>query len=471
MNSEGQKWIKDVRRDATVFAGSGMTYAFTLSKNVGIRFEYQNVRYANFEWWFLNDEFLKLQKTLREIFKKNPKKYQQIIDNQFRLGEQLKKYITAISNSTFNKQQLLIAFNDYTEKLLSFYSFYVFISPVGAGEIVETRVREILAQRNINIPIQDLIYPHKLLNSTMARLSLLKIGLKKEVKCAKTYLDLNENLRGKLEKHATLYGWELYSFHLGKILTAEDYFKKIKLERNIGQELNSYLQQEKRRKEYDHLLQKSLTRKEYEVIKLLQQIIFFRNYQKETMNECQYKSIPFLTNIAKFLDISFSDLQLSTPFEIKKALSKISRVNKKLLKRRRKHFNVIIKGGICNITLVTPQKNLQRLRSDSKIITGLPACKGKVKGVVHIIKKKSDLHNFKKGEILVTSMTTVDFIGALKTAKAIITDEGGITCHAAIFSREFNIPCVIGTRVATNLLYDGDIVEVDADRGFIKMLN
>ena len=67
-------------------------------------------------------------------------------------------------------------------------------------------------------------------------------------------------------------------------------------------------------------------------------------------------------------------------------------------------------------------------------------------------------------------MTNSFFIPIMKKAKAIITDEGGITCHAAIVSRELNIPCITGTKIATKVLKDGDMVEVDAERGIVKII-
>jgi pyruvate,water dikinase len=72
--------------------------------------------------------------------------------------------------------------------------------------------------------------------------------------------------------------------------------------------------------------------------------------------------------------------------------------------------------------------------------------------------------------VLVTSMTTPDFIVAMKKAGAIVTDEGGLSCHAAIVSRELKIPCVIGTKIATKVFKDGDRVEVDANKGIVKIL-
>ena len=68
-------------------------------------------------------------------------------------------------------------------------------------------------------------------------------------------------------------------------------------------------------------------------------------------------------------------------------------------------------------------------------------------------------------------MTTTDFTQYMSKASAIITNEGGITCHAAIISRELSIPCIIGTKIATKVLRDGDFVKVDADKGVVEILS
>ena len=106
-----------------------------------------------------------------------------------------------------------------------------------------------------------------------------------------------------------------------------------------------------------------------------------------------------------------------------------------------------------------------------KKIKGSIANKGNAKGVVKVILNSKDFSKFKKGEILVTSMTRPEFIPLMKKSVAVITDEGGLTCHAAIVSRELGKPCVIGTKNATNVLKDNDIVEVDANNGIIKIIN
>jgi phosphoenolpyruvate synthase/pyruvate phosphate dikinase len=110
---------------------------------------------------------------------------------------------------------------------------------------------------------------------------------------------------------------------------------------------------------------------------------------------------------------------------------------------------------------------------DTKNVTklhGSSASMGQVKGKVRKVMSVKDLKNFKDGEILVSPMTMPDFAVVMKKASAIITDEGGITCHAAILAREFGIPCIVGTRIATQVLADGDIVEVDTEHEIVNIL-
>ncbi len=104
------------------------------------------------------------------------------------------------------------------------------------------------------------------------------------------------------------------------------------------------------------------------------------------------------------------------------------------------------------------------------IIRGNKAYPGIVQGVVRILRRKNQVSECREGEILVSPMTTPDFISAMHKAAAIVTDEGGITCHAAIVAREIKKPCVVGTKIATQILKDGDVVEVNANQGVVRKI-
>lgn len=103
-------------------------------------------------------------------------------------------------------------------------------------------------------------------------------------------------------------------------------------------------------------------------------------------------------------------------------------------------------------------------------IKGAVASKGYAKGRVRIVLVPHLIEDFKNGEILVAPETTPDFVPLMNLAQAIITDQGGITSHAAIVSRELGVPCIIGTKIATQVLKDGDLVEVDAEWGIVTIL-
>jgi len=112
--------------------------------------------------------------------------------------------------------------------------------------------------------------------------------------------------------------------------------------------------------------------------------------------------------------------------------------------------------------------------ADAKVaVRGLPASPGVASGVVHVIDDPKDIDQFKKGEILVTLMTSPDWVPAMKKAAAIDTNNGGMTCHAAIVSREMQIPCIVGTKskevAATDVFKTGDVVTVDATNGIVYM--
>ncbi len=103
------------------------------------------------------------------------------------------------------------------------------------------------------------------------------------------------------------------------------------------------------------------------------------------------------------------------------------------------------------------------------ILKGIAASAGKVIGKVRIVQGATDTKNFKDGDVLVSKMTDPTMVIMMSKASAIITDTGGLTCHAAIVSREMGIPCIVATKEATKILKNGDKVLVDGDKGAIYL--
>ncbi|TGD24651.1 phosphoenolpyruvate synthase [Companilactobacillus suantsaicola] len=131
-------------------------------------------------------------------------------------------------------------------------------------------------------------------------------------------------------------------------------------------------------------------------------------------------------------------------------------------------------------TVWSQKKNEKKNAGDENVVAeadaevavrGLPASPGLTSSVVHVIDSPDDIDQFKTGEVLVTLMTSPDWVPAMKKAAAIVTNNGGMTCHAAIVSREMQIPCIVGTKsrgaAATDELKTGDVVTVDATNGTV----
>ena len=147
------------------------------------------------------------------------------------------------------------------------------------------------------------------------------------------------------------------------------------------------------------------------------------------------------------------------------------------LKQRYKHSLLIDKDG--EYALIVGEAKvgqwleehlLKENLDKSSMIKGQVAYPGKVKGRVRLLFTPEHNDKIKEGDILVAVVTSPQLLPAMKRASAFITDMGGITCHAAIVSREMKKPCIVGTRNATQILKDGDIVEVDAKKGIVKKI-
>lgn len=105
--------------------------------------------------------------------------------------------------------------------------------------------------------------------------------------------------------------------------------------------------------------------------------------------------------------------------------------------------------------------------SGGELVSGLGASPGVASGAVRVLESPSAAGALQPGEVLVARMTSPDWLPAMRRASALVTDEGGMTCHAAIAARELGVPCVVGTRTATQVLRDGQTVTVDGAQGTV----
>ena len=202
-------------------------------------------------------------------------------------------------------------------------------------------------------------------------------------------------------------------------------------------------------------------------------MIFLRDERKKYTQISNHFFDLFYARLAKILKIPFELLKVATDLDLKDELN--GSKYKKILKDRGEiviecyynHNSTIFSGqdGVKIYEILAASTS-----GEQKDLKGNSAYPGKVRGRVSVIMGETHFGKFNPGDILVAPMTRPEYLSLIKQAKAIVTDEGGITCHAAIISRELKKPCIIGTRVATKVLHDGDLVEVDADKGLVKIL-
>jgi phosphohistidine swiveling domain-containing protein len=141
---------------------------------------------------------------------------------------------------------------------------------------------------------------------------------------------------------------------------------------------------------------------------------------------------------------------------------------------RRNGFELVAVAGAIEWIprAVSPQtQEAVRLPASDDDVAGVTACGGRVRGQVRLVLTDQDMVDMIPGEILVTASTTPSLMLAVEKAAGIVTDEGGMLCHAAIVSREFDIPCVIGTDDATRRLRTGDTVDMSASEGRVKIVS
>lgn len=191
--------------------------------------------------------------------------------------------------------------------------------------------------------------------------------------------------------------------------------------------------------------------------------------------------IPWYKEIAKSIGLKYEDWANLTIAEVSESIKQNKSVvsGKEIDKRKKAHVLSITNGEINLIAgdealafiKLLNEEDKSKVGNNVKEILGKPASPGKVTGKARICPSASDSHIVEEGDILVCSMTTPDYVPAMKKAGAIVTDEGGLLCHAAIISRELGKPCVIATKIATKALKDGDLVEVDADNGIVRKLS
>ena len=215
-------------------------------------------------------------------------------------------------------------------------------------------------------------------------------------------------------------------------------------------------------------------------IKILKRWASLSNYVDETYSYVVYNLWDFWTEITQRLNLnSVQEMASFRGQEIYNYLSrkKVPKGLRVIARQRLKDHALVLENGRAGIYYGQQMKkyrkfSLQKKKSFGNIkeLKGQVASPGLVKGIVRVVYTMHDLKKVERGNIMVTDATNPTYVPAMERSAAVITDEGGLLCHAAIVSRELKIPCVVGTEIGTRVFKDGEKVMVDAKRGIIRKI-
>jgi len=288
------------------------------------------------------------------------------------------------------------------------------------------------------------------------------------------FLKLVQNSEDALNNHQQKYFWIHNNYVKDKVLSLDFFTSKLKQFQNIDinkkltklQELTA-----KNTLKKDELIEKlNLPQNIVTLLKITDRFSYWQDERKKgTFWATHYFSL-LLEEVARRTKYSLNDLKYVMPPEMKEIFTE--NIDQKILHERYNGcFLAWEKDQFDIITNQTVIKSIMNKESEhiDKEIRGMSVSLGKATGPVKIVKSVEEISKVKKGDILVAVMTRPDYIMAMEKAVGFITEEGGLTCHAAIIAREMGIPCIVGTRIATEVLKDGDIVELDANHGVIRV--
>ena len=218
------------------------------------------------------------------------------------------------------------------------------------------------------------------------------------------------------------------------------------------------------------------TREEERWLALAPHMVFFKDWRDELRRRHVYCWSFLFDQMAKFFSVPRHDLGLYTLDELAHTLQ-TGHLDPGVVRRRNAHPCVVMiqKGTLVVRDQSVPKKYqriLDRIAAErEKTIQGLVAHTGVVRGSVVVLKTVADIARVRAGDILVANTTHPNYLPAMKKAAAFVTNEGGMISHAAIIARELGKPCIVGTKTATDVLRDGERVEVDAENGVVRRLS
>lgn len=472
------RWVKILTRKNSVFMDSMKLHASAnIFNNLGYDYRLKTYKIVNGDNYVAEDYGL-LANSLKDHVASHPKFLFDVIKKAHRDIEDYKKIwsdMEKIEARSLTDTKLLSIFQEYTQSLYALMA-YLFL-PLSAEKILTAEVQSILKsnlkdEKEISNVFQKIAIPARQSLIQGEQIDFLRLMKDAQVK----RIDNIEKAKqaSLFKKHLSKWAWLGDHFFWGTFWTIEDLTTRFNeyINKNCEEEIDRIIELERKQKnDADNVCQQlNFSKSDIEIIHLTQEYVHFRTYRLDMLFLSEFSAKNIFDEIALRLKTPYEDLVLLAPWEITDSLKEgIETLD--IIKNRKKSYSILVEDYVVSIySGEDVEKFKEYTVTDSKPIQGTVAYPGNVRGRVKVILSKADFNKLQEGDILVTHMTTPDFVPLMKKCAAIITDEGGITCHAAIVSRELGKPCLIGTKTATQSLKDGDMIEIDTDAGIVRIL-
>lgn len=445
----------------------GLNFCFKQELRFGFNIQFYK-RY--FGATFMEEhEWQKINKSIEKKYKN----LERILINSAKTHGKLINFTQKLNKQDFSKktgQELKLIFKKTIEKFSAAWA-YCYI-PWNVEEILMTRIEKNLASdKDLS---QDclvaLTLPALKSKVSKERRALILLALK--------YNKLSPNqLQKAILRHQRKFFWvntylmRMREYPIGQILkNVQDFHRKNPL--RIIKAGTEKEKQEKMtaQKIINQIVDQKNGKKLVSLIKTFKRFALWRTTKIEDLSLSYFYAKPLFDEMAKRLSLDYNDF-----IELKIGEILTQKFSRKEIKRRQKGYVLLMEKD--KIKFLTGPKAISFLKEGgqkkeekrAKILQGKATFQEKVSGRVQVL-FPYQYHKLLANRILVTPMTTPDITSHLRKIKAIIADEGGLFSHAAILAREFNIPAVLGTKIATKVLRNNDLVEIDGRNGTIKVL-
>ncbi len=426
-------------------------------------------------WLLDNEEFMKYSGKFTKSIIFNKTKRKQYFSIWDTLTNNLIKTFTKLDKLNFSKTSNSKLIKTYQEFAEVYYDWWtIAISLELATSTIEPLLGEQLKvyyknenQKNYTKAFSTLTSPLVLTFYRQEQKELLNI------------LTLPKNKQEEaLKKHQKKFYWIYNSYFEGKVLELDYFRSELKKASNsdfkkILKEIENYPSFiKKEKKEIFDKINPSKDLKE--VISLIE---LFGKLQDER-KMYNFRGDHYLQKFAIAFSVKKNIDILSLKLLVLNELSE-QEVKKDLIEKRKTGFVLDCNSEkIINIdgenALAVARQFIDVPNVNQKIIQGTVASVGEqrhFRGTAKIVLTINEIRKIKEGDILVTTMTSPDFVIGMKKAGAILTDVGGMLSHAAVVSRELKIPCIVGTEIATKMIHDGDVLELHCAKGTVRIIN